>query len=136
LRLVYLTAAVSASGALSPGSLTLAAITLRSRRGWRAGLLVALGHTLVEVPYVALLFYSLSAAVEVLSGAVGDVLTVAGSAVVVYFAALTVVGALRHWGAAGPGGVGALRGIGNPVVVGVVFTGLNAFSFCGGLAWG
>lgn len=55
--LALLTSVISATGALSPGPLTISTLLLGVRRGWRGGLLVALGHILVELPYVALLTY-------------------------------------------------------------------------------
>jgi len=46
---------VSLSGALAPGPLTIATIIVGSNGGARSGLLVAIGHTIVEFPYVLLL---------------------------------------------------------------------------------
>ncbi|MEM1597623.1 MAG: LysE family transporter [Pyrobaculum sp.] len=49
--------AITPSGAFSPGPLTASAVALGSSKGWRAGMRVALGHTLFELPYVAALTY-------------------------------------------------------------------------------
>jgi threonine/homoserine/homoserine lactone efflux protein len=46
---------ISASGVMSPGPLFVATITDGIRRGARAGLKIALGHTLVELPLVVLI---------------------------------------------------------------------------------
>jgi len=45
-------ALVSLTGALAPGPLTVATIICGASRGARAGLLVSIGHTIVELPYV------------------------------------------------------------------------------------
>ena len=42
--------AITPSGAFSPGPLTASAVALGSSKGWRAGMRVALGHTLFELP--------------------------------------------------------------------------------------
>jgi threonine/homoserine/homoserine lactone efflux protein len=44
--------AVSASGVMGPGPLTVATIATGVRRSWKAGLLVSLGHMIVELPLV------------------------------------------------------------------------------------
>jgi len=46
---------ISASGALSPGPLTVMTMASGARFGWKAGLKVAIGHTIAELPYVILL---------------------------------------------------------------------------------
>jgi threonine/homoserine/homoserine lactone efflux protein len=43
---------ISLSGALAPGPLTASTATLGAQRGWRAGLLVSIGHMIVEFPLV------------------------------------------------------------------------------------
>jgi threonine/homoserine/homoserine lactone efflux protein len=44
--------AVSASGVMGPGPLTVATITTGVGRSWKAGLLVSAGHMIVELPLV------------------------------------------------------------------------------------
>ncbi|RLE88582.1 MAG: lysine transporter LysE [Thermoprotei archaeon] len=46
---------ISATGALSPGPLTVGAISLGSSKGWRSGLLISIGHIVVELPLVLLI---------------------------------------------------------------------------------
>ena len=46
---------ISVSGALAPGPLTAATASAGMKRGWKAGIEVSLGHTLVELPLVLLL---------------------------------------------------------------------------------
>lgn len=46
---------ISASGVMSPGPLFLATVTNGIKQGARAGLKIALGHTLIELPLVVLI---------------------------------------------------------------------------------
>ena len=43
---------VSASGVMSPGPLTFATIASGSKKGWKAGPSIGLGHLMVELPLV------------------------------------------------------------------------------------
>ncbi|MEO0101903.1 MAG: LysE family transporter [candidate division WOR-3 bacterium] len=61
-ELLFKVSIVSLSGALAPGPLTAATATLGLRRSWKSGLLVGLGHTIVELPYLILLALGVSAA--------------------------------------------------------------------------
>mgnify|MGYP001770622533 CR=1 FL=1 len=55
-RVVLLTLAITPSGALSPGPLSASAVALGALLGPLAGFVVALGHMVVELPYVILLY--------------------------------------------------------------------------------
>ena len=50
---------VSASGAFAPGPLTASSTTLGAKGGWKVGLRLAFGHTIVEFPLVILIAYGL-----------------------------------------------------------------------------
>jgi threonine/homoserine/homoserine lactone efflux protein len=52
---------VSASGALAPGPLTASSIATGARGGWKAGLRIAIGHTVVEFPLVLVIAFGLGA---------------------------------------------------------------------------
>ncbi len=54
-NLVLKTLVITPSGAFSPGLLSVSAIAVGSSMGLMGGLLVALGHTIFEAPYVFLL---------------------------------------------------------------------------------
>ncbi len=54
-RLVLKTLLITPSGALSPGPLSASAVALGAKLGFMGGLVEAVGHTLFELPYVALL---------------------------------------------------------------------------------
>lgn len=129
LRIVYTTALVSASGALSPGPLTVTTFALGSRYGWKGGFMVALGHTLVELPYMILLYFFLSSIEGLLQGIVGHVITLIGASIVMFFAITTIRDAL------GSLKLGSMPYTANttkailrhPVVIGILFTGLNVW---------
>lgn len=120
--LVLATLAVTPSGALSPGPLTAATIALGVRGGWRAGVKVAVGHTLVELPYIVMLYLAFERVRSLLGGSAGDYLTVAAAAVIAYFAYLLLRSSLE--GVELRGGFAGGR---TPVVVGAALTGFNAF---------
>jgi len=58
-KIATLTVAISPSGALSPGPLSAMAITAGLTLGALGGVLLALGHMMVELPYIALLYFSM-----------------------------------------------------------------------------
>jgi threonine/homoserine/homoserine lactone efflux protein len=55
LDLIALTIIISASGALSPGPLTVATVAVSLKRNWKVGVLAAFGHMTVEIPYIIIL---------------------------------------------------------------------------------
>jgi len=131
--LAVMTVAVSPSGAMSPGPLTASAIVLGGKgRGWRAGLLVAFGHTLAELPYVILLCAAFKYVGPLLQGPMGTLLVIGAAAFITYFAVLLIRDAFRpnvaHYRdgsgsgrqLVGSGGLGA-------VVTGFLLTALNAY---------
>ena len=133
--LATMTVAVSPSGAMSPGPLTASAIVLGGQgRGWRAGLLVALGHTLAESPYVILLCVAFRYVGSVLQGPAGAVLVIGAAAFITYFAVLLIRDALGPGASSSQGGSSSGRrsvvsvsgGLG-PVLTGFLLTALNAY---------
>ncbi len=123
LDLILVTLAVTPSGALSPGPLTTATVALGVRGGgWRTGFKVALGHMLVELPFVALLCVAFRRIEYMLRGPLGEAMNILAFMFIVYFAALLLKDAYR-----GAGGE-ASKGFGrNPIVVGAALTGFNVF---------
>ena len=124
--IVAATLLISPSGALSPGPLSTSAVILGARgRGLREGLLVALGHTAFELPYVYLLVRSITYVSAIHEAR--EALTLVSAAFIFFFAYMTLRDALR----------GARPGAGNegPVygafAAGLLLTGLNPFF----LAW-
>lgn len=111
--------AISTSGALSPGPLTAATLGLGVERGWKSGVLVSVGHTLVEFPLVLALAYGFSTfitrpEVRFVVGAIG------GSALLI-FALLTLRDAL------GFKGFSTSPNEATPFLIGVALSGGNPF---------
>jgi threonine/homoserine/homoserine lactone efflux protein len=84
--------AITASGALAPGPLTASAVALGARGGWKSGLGIAMGHTLVEFPLVLLLAYGIGAYLT--QPGISNALGLVGGAFIVLFSALTFRDAL------------------------------------------
>ncbi len=119
--------AISTSGALSPGPLTVANMALGVKGGWKSGLQVALGHMIVELPYVFLLalFYdTISSWLSQGYVKIGFTLFVVGF--MGFFAYLLIRDALSTKGFNDNSGNTGLVHT-NPIVVGAVLTGLNAY---------
>ncbi len=121
---------VSASGALSPGILSASAIVLGVRSSWRSGLGVALGHTIVELPYIVLLSLFLeSMSVFLEKYYVKVFLSLAVMVTAFFFAYLLVRDVLtRHRGEVSENT--SLKGIfrrGSSIIVGAMFTALNPY---------
>lgn len=125
-RLVYLTIVISISGALSPGPLTIMTLALGSKNGWRSGVLVATGHMLVEVLYVTLLFYFFSHVKVLLEGLIGDIVTIVGSLLILYFAFLTIREGVRSLNTSVSLKVNVLFNR-NPLLIGILLTGFNVW---------
>lgn len=84
---------VSASGALAPGPLTAATAASGVKAGWRAGLGVAVGHTIVELPLVIAIAYGLSGVLSV--QAFKFVLGLSGGTFMLLFGLLTIKSSLK-----------------------------------------
>jgi threonine/homoserine/homoserine lactone efflux protein len=113
---------VTASGALAPGPLFFAAISHGTKLGAKGGLAFAIGHTLFEFPLVILLAVGLSTiasepAVRLLTGVIG------GMALLVFGVIQIRQCITTRFDAPKP-----RRTIfQNPIIIGLVFTGLNPF---------
>ena len=73
---------VTSSGALSPGPLTASTIMIGSKRGIWGGVLVSIGHTIVEFPYVVLI--ALGIATALIDPLVSKVIGLAGGIILVF----------------------------------------------------
>lgn len=114
---------VTPSGALSPGPLTVATMSIGAKSGWRGGVLVAFGHMLFELPYVFLLTMMFSRVEEILSSSVGGVIAAGGAIIILYFAYMLLRDALKGFRIDNS----RKQDYGNPVIVGFIFTALNIF---------
>lgn len=118
--------AISASGALAPGPLSVATIALGTKGGWRSGLMVALGHMLFEFPYVVVIALCLSYVSTFLRIFwVKAILALFTSFFIVFFALLIILDVVRMKNEQVIS-TSTLR-IGSPLIVGIVLTGLNPY---------
>jgi threonine/homoserine/homoserine lactone efflux protein len=104
--------AISASGVLAPGPLFFTNMLYGTRQGARAGLKVAYGHTVVELPLIVLLAAGLftSAAATQYAGTIGLV----GGAGILGFAALQIAGVV-------------MKSNKSPFIAGIALSALNPF---------
>ena len=122
---VIQTLIASPSGALSPGPLTFATIALGVNGGWRKGVYVALGHMSFELPYVVLIAFAMNTIRDILSSFIGDIITVAGVGVLMFFALSLIRESLSN-PKVGTRDIG-VKGTSNAFVIGFLFTSLNIF---------
>ncbi|MCE4600407.1 MAG: LysE family translocator [Desulfurococcales archaeon] len=129
-RAIVDTALITPSGALSPGPLSASAIAAGAGLGVLGGLLTAVGHLVVEVPYFVALVV-LSEIIEERLGRVRVFLDLFAAGFMVFFAVLLVESGVALLGGEGfsPGSI-----ISSPITAlfnGIVLTGANAYF----LAW-
>jgi len=113
---------VTASGALTPGPLFFATVAHGAKLGAKGGLAFSIGHTLVELPLVLLLSVGLLTVadqpiIKLITGVAGGL-------------ALLTFGAFLIWDTlVKKGNKITLRGIASrsPLLVGLLFTGLNPY---------
>jgi threonine/homoserine/homoserine lactone efflux protein len=118
------TLVVSPSGALSPGPLTIATITLGARGGWKSGALVAFGHMMFELPYVVMLTVAFNT-MKIFLESLKALILCTGVAIILYFAYMIfrdVFKGFRIENAKSGGKVSR-----SPIAVGFTFTAFNVF---------
>ncbi len=123
-RLALNTILISPSGALSPGPLSAIAVTAGLSMGWLGGVMVALGHTIVELPYVALLYLSL----EKMRGYIEKArkpMNLLVTLFLAYFAIQLFLTALNP--SDSTGNVAGVDGALGALIGGALLTGLNAY---------
>jgi len=119
---------LSSTGALSPGPLSIITITLGVRGGWRAGFQVALGHTLFELPYVILLTILYTNIISLIElTLVKYLLTTTVVVFYLFFAYLLINDALSVGGSKEGLSNPKFSNIRNPLLIGIILTGLNPF---------
>ena len=116
---------ITPSGALSPGPLSLSALVAGGSMGWLGGFYLALGHTLFEAPYVALL-WTASARAEKLVARYKRGLALATALLIAYFGVLTINVALYGFEEGGFGGL-PLDSPLEAILAGVLLTGFNPY---------
>ncbi len=127
--LVVKTLLITPSGALSPGPLSASAVALGAKMGVVAGILVAVGHTLFEAPYVAALMQSYRRMASFLER-YGKVINAVVIAFLAWFAYMLLHdGILALLGVSTPSleAHTAAAGLLDALVAGIVLTGGNAY---------
>lgn len=89
---VLYVSAITLSGALSPGPLSMATIIHGSKDGLKAGLGCALGHTIVELPLVILIWFGI---LNVVGQTLKQPLEIIGGLTLVIFGVLQLWGSLK-----------------------------------------
>lgn len=117
---------VTASGALAPGPLFFAAISHGTKSGAKGGLAFSIGHTLVELPLVLLLALVFGEIASEVAGEPAVKLStgMAGGLVLLIFGAMQI----RHF-LTSKSDTPDYGGIipRNPLLLGLIFTGLNPY---------
>lgn len=85
---------VSASGVLAPGPMFFANLLYSSRQGPGAGLKMAYGHTIVELPLIVMIAVGIFSASAILS-TFNDIIGIVGGVAILGFAGLQVIAITR-----------------------------------------
>ena len=114
--------AISASGVLAPGPLFFTNMLYGTRQGARAGLKMAYGHTVVELPLIVLLAAGLftAAAVTQYAGTIGLV----GGVGILGFAGLQIAGVVRKKNIQTAPAMASGK---SPFIAGIALSALNPF---------
>ncbi|MBS7611423.1 LysE family transporter [Candidatus Bathyarchaeota archaeon] len=112
---------ITISGALSPGPLTVATIIHGSKGGLKAGLGCALGHTIVELPLVILIWFGL---LSLISQTVKQFLGIVGGLALIVFSMLQLRGSLKLSQSSSNSEVSLERG---SILTGIMLSGLNPY---------
>jgi len=126
---VLLTLAITPSGALSPGPLSASAVALGALMGPLGGFLAALGHMVVELPYV-LLLYRFTSTLRGFIGRFKYALNIVVVLFLLYFSYMLLRDAISiAMGLGGSRGSASIAGGGllGAVVTGALLTGFNAY---------
>lgn len=116
---------ISLSGALAPGPLTASTAALGAQRGWRAGLLVSVGHMIVEFPLVIAISLGVLAAFTG-SPEASLVLGLTGGVFLVCFGVMTSRDAV-HAELPKPTETRTLKTYGAPLSVGMTLSAFNPY---------
>lgn len=108
--------AITLSGALSPGPLTVSAASLGIKSGKKAGFLISLGHMTFELPLVLLI----AAGVSIVAQSFRSILSLIGGIFLLYFA-FTQLRSLRK------ASIDISEGKGNAFLAGIMLTALNPY---------
>jgi threonine/homoserine/homoserine lactone efflux protein len=109
---------ISLTGAMSPGAVTAAAISMGARDRF-AGTRMALGHAIIEIPLMVLLFFGMARFLKL--PPVEITIGLAGGAFLIFMA----VGMIKDLNRSGDIDVSFVKG--GPLTAGIVLTGANPY---------
>lgn len=112
---------ISISGALAPGPLTAATASAGLKKGWKAGLETALGHSLIELPLVFLLALGVAAFFK--NPTANLIIGLIGSGFLLFFGIGTIRDAVNLEKVPDPG----FKRTPTPLATGIALTGLNPY---------
>ena len=115
---------ISSSGALAPGPLFFANVSLGLDHGAKSGLYFSIGHSIVEFPLVLLLSYGLLSALNAVY--IKTFIGLAGGVTLIFFGLLQLRSSYKFRSAA-LNNEYEKRRLSNPLLIGVLLTGLNPF---------
>lgn len=102
---------ISASGVMSPGPLSFAAIAVGSRNGWKSGLKIGFGHLMVELPIALAIAMGVAIVIS-------NWLSIFGGIFMIFFGFMTIRGARKV----------EFKGVsGNPILLGIGLSALNPY---------
>ncbi|MEM4529107.1 MAG: LysE family transporter [Candidatus Methanomethylicaceae archaeon] len=111
IELLIMVIIISASGVMSPGPLTFAAIASGSRNGWKAGLQIGLGHLMVELP-IAL---AIATGIAIIAS---NWLSIFGGIFMIFFGFLTIKSSKN---------MEFKKSLSNPILIGIGLSALNPY---------
>ncbi|MDH5449627.1 MAG: LysE family translocator [Candidatus Bathyarchaeota archaeon] len=114
---------VTASGALAPGPLFFATVSHGTRSGAKGGLFFSLGHMLFELPLAVVLAFGFSTVVD--QPIVRPLTGLLGGVMLLFFGILQIRESLAP--KRGDQTMSSRILVKNPVILGIIFTGLNPY---------
>ena len=115
---------ISSSGALAPGPLFFANVSLGLDHGAKSGLYFSIGHSIVEFPLILLLSYGLLSVLNAVY--IKTFIGLAGGVTLIFFGLLQLRSSYKFRSAA-LNNEYKKRRLSNPLLIGVLLTGLNPF---------
>lgn len=113
---------ISSSGALSPGPLSTSAIAVGLRKEWKNGLIIALGHSIIEFPLIIILAIGMNYFLQ--NNLFMFSLGIIGGGLLALFGALMIKDGMN----ADKNDLGMLNTIvDRPIIVGLTLTGFNPY---------
>jgi len=127
-RIILLTLAITPSGALSPGPLSASAVAVGALLGVTGGLVIALGHMIIELPYI-ILIYKFTAGLRSILGKTRLAMNTVITLFLLYFSYMLLQDSIRVLNGGNLGsssGVIASSYLG-AFIIGIALTGFNVY---------